>query len=419
MKRKEIIETLLFVLPYVAVELTTMILIIIDKSISNSIGKTAIIVFGSFVTLNWAIDTIQSCFAEAHQIVLVRDKNNRNNINTTAVISELVISIFIGILLFVFANQVTYVYVLDDVARDILTIILKLKAIELPLHAIGLIAKNDLKAKRQTKTIWIITVIAACLNIIGDILSVKLGYNEIGIYVATIASTVLETALLFVFAKIKIGKFISSHLKDMLSHTKDFVFNKIVQRVVNILYTRIASTFGSDIYAIHCVCIAVTDPFFELAKGLLSGFIINYSRDIEAKKNDIVKKADSMEVPLIILGVLSAALFVYPFWWLLGNAVPWNECTPYIWFYSLEFIVAFAHNNYTAFLSAHKDTKPITLLAFVGGICVRIPLAYLIKYLGLGLIGLSLVCAIDRIVRTIYLRLVIKKKYKQQICEIM
>ena len=33
MKRKEIIETLLFVLPYVAVELTTMILIIIDKSI--------------------------------------------------------------------------------------------------------------------------------------------------------------------------------------------------------------------------------------------------------------------------------------------------------------------------------------------------------------------------------------------------
>ena len=50
--KKEILKALIFVLPYIVVEFTNTVLIIIDRSISNSIGKTAIIVFSSFITLN-------------------------------------------------------------------------------------------------------------------------------------------------------------------------------------------------------------------------------------------------------------------------------------------------------------------------------------------------------------------------------
>lgn len=38
-KNKQAINVLLFVLPYILVEFTNMILIIIDRSLSNSIGK--------------------------------------------------------------------------------------------------------------------------------------------------------------------------------------------------------------------------------------------------------------------------------------------------------------------------------------------------------------------------------------------
>lgn len=103
-------------------------------------------------------------------------------------------------------------------------------------------------------------------------------------------------------------------------------------------------------------------------------------------------------------------IFMYPTWWLLGRAIPWNECNPYIWFYSLEFIVEVASCNYRAFLSANKDTKAIRNMALIGGICVRIPLTLLIKYFNIGIIGLSFVCSIDRIIRTIYIRLYIKRK---------
>ena len=47
---KNIFNTFLFALPYILVEFTNTLLVIIDKSMSNSIGKTAIIVFSSFVT---------------------------------------------------------------------------------------------------------------------------------------------------------------------------------------------------------------------------------------------------------------------------------------------------------------------------------------------------------------------------------
>ena len=46
---KNILRTFIFVLPYILVEFTNTLLVTIDKSMSNSIGKTAIIVFSSFL----------------------------------------------------------------------------------------------------------------------------------------------------------------------------------------------------------------------------------------------------------------------------------------------------------------------------------------------------------------------------------
>lgn len=97
-------------------------------------------------------------------------------------------------------------------------------------------------------------------------------------------------------------------------------------------------------------------------------------------------------------------------WHVLGHSITWNECNPYIWLYCIEFIMTVAGCNYRAYLSANKNTKAIRMIAFIGGICVRVPLCYLIYKYNIGIIGLSLVCSIDRIVRVLYLRLYIKCK---------
>ena len=44
----------------------------------------------------------------------------------------------------------------------------------------------------------------------------------------------------------------------------------------------------------------------------------------------------------------------------------------------------------------------------IGGVCVRIPLCYIIQKYNVGLIELAFVCGIDRTIRAIYLRLYIK-----------
>lgn len=405
---KNIFKTFLFVLPYILVEFTNTLLVIIDKSMSNSIGKTAIIVFSSFVTLNWAINTIQACIGNAHAIVLSRDKDNSKKVNSSAMLIELISSLVIAILIFNFSNQITYVYNLESDARRILTIILKLKAIQLPLLAIGYVPKNILKIDNKTNKIWIAIVISSLINIIGDYISIKLGYNEIGIYVATIISQLVNTILLLLFSKYKWYRSSLYYIKQILYFAKDLIFNKIIQRIVNIYYTNVASSFGTNIYAIHCVCGTIVDTLCEVIEGYYSGLLVQYSNDIENKTNNLLKKVDTVELYGNILAIAFIPIFIYPLWLILGNKISWENCNPYIWIYSIEFIAEVAGCNYRAYLSANKNTKAIRMMAFIGGICVRVPLCYLIQKYNIGLIGLAFVCGIDRIIRAIYLRLYIK-----------
>ena len=401
---KNIFNTFLFVLPYILVEFTNTLLVIIDKSMSNSIGKTAIIVFSSFITLNWAINTIQTCISNAHAIVLARDKDNSKKVNSSAMLIELISSVVISISIFIFSNQITYVYNLENDARAILTIILKLKAIQLPLLSIGYVPKNILKINNKTNKIWIAIVISSLINITGDYISIKLGYNEIGIYVATIISQLVNTILLLLFSKYKWYRSSLDYIKQILYFAKDLIFNKIVQRIVNIYYTSVASSFGTNIYAIHCVCGTIVDTLCEIIEGYYSGLLVQYSNDIENKTDNFLKKVDTVE----LYGNIFAIAFIYPSWLILGNKIPWESCNPYIWIYSIEFVAVVAGCNYRAYLSANKNTKAISMMAFIGGICVRVPLCYLIQKYNIGLIGLAFVCGIDRIIRAIYLRLYIK-----------
>ena len=107
---KEIIKVLLFVLPYIVVEFTNIILITIDKSLANAIGPIAIIVFGAFVSLDSAINVIQECISQSHNIVLARDKNNSKDINTTGIFLQIISSIIFSILLFIFSNMFTLTF---------------------------------------------------------------------------------------------------------------------------------------------------------------------------------------------------------------------------------------------------------------------------------------------------------------------
>ena len=81
---------------------------------------------------------------------------------------EILSSVIISIILFTFSKQITYVYNLENNAREILSIILKLKAIQLPIHSIGYVPKNILKIDTKTNKIWIATVISSLVNIFGD-----------------------------------------------------------------------------------------------------------------------------------------------------------------------------------------------------------------------------------------------------------
>lgn len=406
---KEILKVLLFVLPYIVVEFTNIILITIDKSLSNSIGPIAIIVFGAFVSLDSAINVIQECISQSHNIVLARDRNNSKDINTTGIFLQIISSVLISSLIFVFANKITYIYTLETDARNILTVLLKLKALQLPILAVSYISKNDLKIKNKTNLILIATSISSLFNIIGDLVSIKLGFGEVGIYFATIFATILNTLLLLIFTKYKHATIRIKYVKEILFHVKDFLFNKVIQKIAYILYERVASSFGTYIYLLNCICGNVVLILIQLTDGYYSGLLVSYAESIENKEKNLLHKVNKVGIYSFLFSIIFAIIVPYPAWFFLGRAVTWSECGIYVYIYVTEFFTYVINNNYLAYLSANKDTKSIRLTSFIGGICVRLPLLYLIKYFNLGLVGLGLVCTVDRVIRTIYLKIYIRK----------
>lgn len=255
-------------------------------------------------------------------------------------------------------------------------------------------------------------MISSSINILGDYISIKYGYNEIGIYIATIISTLTDSLLALIFSRFKLFKITLNYVKEVLNFAKDLIFDKIMQRIVNIYYTSVASSFGTDIYAIHCACSTISDTLCEIIQGYYSGLLVEYSNDIESKKENLLQKVDTVEIYSILFSTIFITIFIYPTWYILGKAIPWNDCNPYIWLYCTEFIGVMSGYNYQAYLSANKNTKAIRMMAFIGGICIRVPFCYLIKKLNIGLIGLSVACGLDRIIRAIYLRIYIKIKKK-------
>lgn len=405
---KSVMSVLLFVLPYIIVEFTNIILITIDRSLSNSIGTTAIVVFASLISLDSAINTIQECISQSHSIVLSRDRKNNNSINTVAIFLQIFSSMIISLIIFIFANKLTYIYTLENDARNILTCLLKLKAIQLPILAISYIPKNDLKVKGKTNLVLIATVISSLFNILGDIISIKLGFNEVGIYVATIISTLINTILLFIFSKYKYRKIKMVYIKDIINHAKDLLFNKAIQKFAYIFLESISSSFGTNVYVIVCVCSAVVEVLLQLAEGYYTGLLISYANSIENEENNLLTKVNKITIYSLIFSLIFFIIIPYPAWYFLGRSVPWSECGIYVYLYSTEFFTYILNNNYLAYLSANKDTKAIRLTSFIGGICIRIPLLCLIKYFNIGLVSLGLVCTVDRLVRTIYLKSYIK-----------
>ncbi len=373
---KKAISVLWFVLPYIFVEFTNVILSVTDKSISNSIGTTTIIVFSSLISLESAINIIQECISQSHSIVLARSNKDSCSINDTAIVLQFITSIFISIILFIFANKITYIYTLESDARNILTTLLKLKAIQLPILAVSYVPKNDLKIKNKTNLILIATIISSLFNIAGDIISIKLGFNETGIYITTIIATFINAILLFKFSKYKYRKINKQYIKDIVNHANDLILNKTIQKIAYISLVSISSSFGTETYVIACICSNVVQVLLQLADGYYTGLLISYANSIKSKEHYLLEKVKKVGTYSLIFSLIFVAIIPYPAWYFLGRSVPWSECGIYTYLYSTEFFTYIINNNYLAYLAANKDTKALRLTSFIGGICIRIPLLF-------------------------------------------
>lgn len=147
-----------------------------------------------------------------------------------------------------------------------------------------------MKIKNKTNLILIATIISSLFNIAGDIISIKLGFNETGIYIATIIATFINAILLFKFSKYKYRKINKQYIKDIVNHANDLILNKTIQKIAYISLVSISSSFGTETYVIACICSNVVQVLLQLADGYYTGLLVSYANSIKSKEHHLQEK---------------------------------------------------------------------------------------------------------------------------------
>ena len=127
---------------------------------------------------------------------------------------------------------------------------------------------------------------AIVINLILDMLVVKIGYGIVGVAIVTVAiDTALSIYLLVKSRKTIIYKFSKKIVKNILDLFKWNFIERIVSRIDNFIFNILVSRMGENEYAVHVILIQVKDIIGSFVQGFGDGITISIG--IASGKKDI------------------------------------------------------------------------------------------------------------------------------------
>ena len=126
------------------------------------------------------------------------------------------------------------------------------------------------------KSILKLRIFAVILNLILDIIVVKLGYGIVGVAFVTVFIDTILAIYLCIFSKrnVKI-KFVKSYFKEILHLFKWNFVERIASRVDNFIFNLIVARMGNLEYSVHVILIQIADIYESFIQGFGDGITIS------------------------------------------------------------------------------------------------------------------------------------------------
>lgn len=419
--RNFLIYTIPFIIEYVFLQSTDFV----DTTLSAYLNESTIVSVSTMVLIIAVIRIFSKVMATTNEIVISRIYGNDNQDDKVNVISYnsfiicSVINIAICFLVYIFSKQIIeFMGFKDEQTFLIAKNYLSIRLIGCLLAPAQQIIQSRLKVINKSRQVMISKVTYTILNILGDIISVIMGYGAIGIAISTVICELIEVIILIIFNRgIHVRKLNLENINEIVKIYKVNIVSKLGHRLGVVIFTSLASNLEQNVYANYVLAIQIMYLGTSISEALGESTLIQIGHLIGENDKEKIRKAQNVSIKssyiISLMQIMIFIIFSKPMLKLISNNTYNDIAVKLMSLFIVEMVFETLQYPLEGYLLAYKKVKYVTKVNLEGILIIRIIFAIILLKLGFNIYGIALALVIDYFIR--YIRYNIKiKKYKYE-----
>lgn len=247
-------------------------------------------------------------------------------------------------------------------------------------------------------------IFAVILNLILDLVAVKLNYGITGVaWVTVFIDTILAFYLLFKSKNTVKYKFIKEYFIEIFKLFKWNFVERIATRIDNFIFNLIVARMGNLEYAVHVILIQIANIYGAFIQGFGDGITISVGIASGDKKKDSMNKVKDVAKKLINICSIIFPIIVFIIAIVIVNISLKEKELQNIFFRVLPLLiigtyVTMSATYYFSILRGIKDFKFLAKRNIISSI-IKIVIATILAYTLLGIIGVWIAYLIYEIIQ--------------------
>lgn len=380
-------------LPIAFENLINVFMTLVDTLVISTIGIKELGAMGAMsVVINIMQMSIQTINVTNSSLIAKsmgeKDDNKIKLISGNSMILTLAISIITILIALIIMPIFPTLFNVDKICNTYLLI----RLIGFIQGSIVTVLSGQQRTLGQQGNILKLRISAVIINLIFDIVVVKLGYGIIGVALVTTAiDTMLGIYLLIKSRRTIIYKFSKGMIKNIFNLFKWNFVERIATRVDNFVFNILVSRMGENEYAVHVILIQIKDIVGSFVQGFGDGITIsvgiasgrkdtNYMSNVKKVAKILINKASIM-VPLTTLFISFVIMKIS-----LNQLELQKIFCKVLPILLLSIFTEMSATYYYAIIRGVRDFKFLAKRNFVTSL-IKIVVATILAYTPLGIIG--------------------------------
>lgn len=380
-------------LPIAFESLINILMTLVDTLAISTLGIDELGAIGAMsVVLNIMQMSIQTVNVSNNTLVAraIGEKNEEKLklITGNAIIMTLIISLITILAVFIIQPIFPSLFEVDKICITYLTI----RLVGFVQSSIVTVLSGHQRTIGNQGNILKLRIFAVVLNLILDLIVVRLGYGIAGVaWVTVFIDTILMVYLLIKSKENVIYRYVNTIFKEICNSFKWNFVERIASRVDNFIFNLIVARMGSLEYAVHVILIQIANIYEAFIQGFGDGITItvgiasgdrskNSMNKVKEIAKELVNKC-SVVFPIIIfliaIVVMQISLKEFELQIIFYKVLPLLIVGTY---------VTMSATYYFAILRGIRDFKFLAKRNIISSI-IKIILAIILGYTPLGIIG--------------------------------